>query len=223
MSEKIKYEPVGDNTSDFEDGIRKPTQKSWVPTVTSFLLGLVTMAAAVAIYTTLLHQHGPSHARQIPHARNGSDPDTGLPLAWSHGDCGNSPADALARGCKYSIVLHSWLPESCLTEEDEKDAVDMYRDRTWTYKTSDGRNLTMDELAMGDYWFFGTSFDWHVTHCMYVWKRLHRILLDPSQELDSYTANYHHTSHCVEMIGGHPGGMKDSGTQIFVKYPKCAK
>ena len=133
------------------------------------------------------------------------------------------PEDAKALGCKYSIVLHSWLPESCLTEADDEDAKDMYEGREWPYEVASGQNLTMEELGYGDYHHFTTTFDWHVTHCMYVWKRLHRILLDPTQELDSYTANYHHTSHCVKMIGGQPEGMKDSGTKIFVKYPKCAK
>lgn len=224
MTDKIKYAQVDDQTSDFEGEYQKPVQqrRQWIPTVASFLLGLVTMGVAIALFSRLTAPK-PSHARNIPHAADGSDPVTGLPLAWSNGDCGNSPEDAKARGCQYSIVLHSWLPKSCLTAADEQDAKDMYEGRHWPYEIAAGKNLTMEELGAGDYGHFTTTFDWHVTHCMYVWKRLHRIMLDPAQELDSYTANYHHTSHCVKMIGGHPEGMKDSGTKIFVKYPKCAK
>jgi hypothetical protein len=225
MSDKIKYTQVADdNASEFEEEQQKPAQqrRGWTSFLSSFCLGLVTMGVAVALYLAIVvPKH--SHARNLPHARNGTDPETGLPLSWSHGDCGNSPEDAIELGCQYSIVLHSWLPKSCLTEADEEDARDMYLDRSWPYETAAGQNLTMEELGAGDYGHFTTTFDWHVVHCMYVWKRLHRILLDPTQELDSYTANYHHTSHCVEMIGGHPEGMKDSGTKIFVKYPKCAK
>ncbi|KAJ6440224.1 PAP2 superfamily protein [Purpureocillium lavendulum] len=224
MTDKIKYARVGDDASDYGQEYREPVQRQrgWIPLTSSFILGLVTMGAFMALYSAFLMPE-PSHARQLPHARNGSDPETGLPLSWSHGDCGNSPEDAKERGCTYSIVLHSWLPKSCLTDADVEDAKDMYHGRQWPYETAAGRNLTMQELAAGDYGHFTTTFDWHVTHCMYVWKRLHRILMDPTQELDSYTANYHHTSHCVKMIGGHPDGMKDSGTKIFVKYPKCAK
>lgn len=225
MASKIKYEQVGDNTSDDENDYRPqaPQRRRWLPTVSAFVLGLATMGMVFSIYSTLSSTPKHSHARIIPQAQNGTDPTTGLPLAWSHGDCGNSPEDAKARGCKYSIVLHSWLPEACLTAADDEDARDMYKDRHWRYGTSSGHNMTVEELGAGDYGYFDTSFDWHVTHCMYVWKRLHRILLDPAQQLDTYTANYHHTSHCVKMIGGHPEGMKDSGTKIFVKYPKCAK
>lgn len=224
MTDNTKYAQVNSTTADSEEEYQRPVQKKrkWISTLSSFLLGLVTMGAAMALYSTVIAPQQ-SHARNLPHARNGSDPNTGLPLSWSHGDCGNSPEDAKERRCQYSIVLHSWLPKGCLTEADEQDAKDMYKDRNWPYETAAGQNLTMEELGAGDYGHFTTTFDWHVTHCMYVWKRLHRIMLDPSQELDSYTANYHHTSHCVKMIGGHPEGMKDSGTKIFVKYPKCAK
>ena len=223
MTDKIKYTQVDDASEDGE-GYQKSVQRQRgrISIISSFFLGLATMGVAMVLYSTCFRPE-PPRARNLPPARNGSDPDTGLPLSWSYGDCGNSPEDAKALDCHYSIVLHSWLPKSCLTSEDAQDAIDMYKDRTWPYETSAGQNLTIDELGAGDYGHFTTTFDWHVTHCMYVWKRLHRILLDPTQELDSYTANYHHTSHCVKMIGGHPEGMKDSGTKIFVKYPKCAK
>lgn len=226
MADKTEYVPVSDNTASYDEAVYKiqmKQQRKLKTAIVSFLVGFLAMGTLVAVSWIAVSSKMPPAMRILPQAQNGSDPKTGLPLAWSNGDCGNSPEDAKARGCKYSIVLHSWLPASCLTPADEEDAIAMYKDRQWAYKTAAGQNLTMEGLEAGDYWYFTTSFDWHVTHCMYVWKRLHRIMLDPSQELDSYTANYHHTSHCVEMIGGNPGGMKDSGTTIFVKYPKCAK
>lgn len=223
MARKTEYAQIDDISSEgSEDDHYHPVkrQRQWISILTAFFIGLVAMGAATYLHSLMMPE---SHARIIPHAAEGTDPETGLPLAWSNGDCGNSPEEAKARHCNYSIVLHSWLPKSCLTHEDEQDAVDMYHNRKWPYETAAGKNLTMEELALGDYGHFTTTFDWHVTHCMYVWKRLHRIVLNRTQELDSYTANYHHTSHCVKMIGGHAGGMKDSGTKIFVKYPKCAK
>ncbi|KAM0542054.1 hypothetical protein ACHAPJ_012980 [Fusarium lateritium] len=224
MSNNIKYAHIDDASSDYEGEHQRPARKrrQWISLLSSFLVGLATMGVVMALYSTLMMPK-PPHARNLPHSHNGSDPETGLPLSWSHGDCGNSPEDAKERDCRYSVVLHAWLPQSCLTESDAEDAEDLYKDRNWHYTAASGHNLTMEELGAGDYVYFVTAFDWHVTHCMYVWKRLHRIMLDPTQELDSYTANYHHTNHCVKMIGGDAGGMKDSGTKVFVKYPKCAK
>jgi len=225
MADKIKYAQVSDDSSDYEESYQKPVhqKRRWISTLSSFLLGLVTMGALVAVFQSTFAMPEPSHARKLPHAREGNDPDTGLPLAFFDGDCGSSAEDARARDCEYSIILHAWLPKSCLTEADAEDAKEMYTDRSWRYETMSGKNLTMEELTAGDYEFFTTTSDFHVTHCMYVWKRLHRVLMDSALELDSYTANYEHTSHCVEMIGGHYDGSHDPGTKIFVKYPKCAK
>ncbi|KAK5993602.1 hypothetical protein PT974_07036 [Cladobotryum mycophilum] len=185
----------------------------------SFILGALAVVLVLSVWR-FMADTAPN--RRLPEMREGTDEKTGLPLSWSHGDCGNSPEDALARNCRYSIVLHSWLPETCLTDEDMEDEQLMHQGRTWPYTLDSGKNLTIEELKRGDYGHFTTSFYWHVTHCMYVWKRLHRIALDGSRRLDSYTANFHHTNHCVKMIGGDPAGMKDSGTKIFVKYPVCA-
>ncbi|KAM4066824.1 hypothetical protein HRG_000842 [Hirsutella rhossiliensis] len=201
----------------------KGPQRRWLPLTTSFLLGVFIMAVVSVAWDLTSLRKSAAANRKIPQIRQGTDAKTGLPLSWSHGDCGNSPADAQTLGCRYSIVLHAWLPRDCLTDDDLADEGLMYRGRDWPYET-DGKNLTMDELRGGRYHHFTTTFDWHVTHCMYVWKRLHRVMLDATQKLDSYTANFHHTGHCVKMIGGGSGhqGMKNSGTKIFVKYPVCA-
>ncbi|KAL6693690.1 hypothetical protein J3F84DRAFT_379679 [Trichoderma pleuroticola] len=201
-----------------------PARPRWrlIHFISSFLIGALTVVLALGLWQIIIaSNHGTRTNRPFPEIRNGADEKTGLPLSWSHGDCGNSPADAQALGCRYSIVLHSWLPQDCLTDDDMEDEKLMYDGRNWPYEIN-GRNLTMDELHLGDYGHFTTTFDWHVVHCMYVWKRIHRAALDASRKIDSYTANFHHTNHCVKMIGGDPGGMKDSGTKIFVKYPICA-
>lgn len=99
----------------------------------------------------------------------------------------------------------------------------MHNGHNWSYDLDNGTSLSMDQLRLGDFHHFTTSFDWHVVHCVYVWKRMHRAMKDADRKVDSYTANYQHTSHCVKMIGENPEGVKkDAGTKIFVKYPKCA-
>ena len=190
-----------------------------VPLASSFLLGVLAMVLAFAAWEILFASKA-APVRTFPDPPQGVAAD-GTPLSWANGDCGNSPAEAQALGCRYSIVLHTWLKPDCLTDADMEDEVLMYEGRDWPYEIQ-GRNLTMDELRSGNYHHFSTSFDWHVTHCMYVWKRLHRVMLDVDQKLDSYTGSIRHTSHCVDMIGGDPGPLKFGGTKIFVKYPKCA-
>jgi hypothetical protein len=187
--------------------------------LSAFLLGLLTMGIASIAHLS----SSPPPNRTFPPIRSGADEKTGLPKAWSHGDCGNSPSDAKALGCRFDIVLHSWLPENCITPEDDEDAVLMYAGRNWTWSLGNGTQVSLDAVRTGDFAFVHTSFDWHVTHCMYVWKRMHRAMMDAGRRVDSYTINYHHTTHCAEMIGGDATGeMKDAGSKIFAKYPVCS-
>ncbi|RFU80664.1 hypothetical protein TARUN_1549 [Trichoderma arundinaceum] len=219
---KQEYSRIEGNEGEETLFYQPTSSRRWrlIPLISSFLLGVLTVVLALGLWQ-ILFTHKTRPNRPFPAMREGTDEKTGLPLSWSHGDCGNSPADAQALGCRYSIVLHSWLPQDCLTDDDLEDESLMYQGRDWPYEIN-GRNLTMEELHQGDYGHFTTTFDWHVVHCMYVWKRIHRVAMDANQKIDSYTANFHHTNHCVKMIGGDPAGMKDSGTKIFVKYPSKA-
>ncbi|KAL7795105.1 hypothetical protein V8C37DRAFT_415067 [Trichoderma ceciliae] len=217
---KQEYSQIEGNENE-ETLFYQPTStRRWrlISFISSFLLGVLTVVLALGLWK-IFSAHNIRPNRPFPEIREGTDEKTGLPLSWSHGDCGNSPSDAQALGCRYSIVLHAWLPQDCLTDDDLEDEGLMYQDRNWPYEIN-GRNLTMEELRQGEYGHFTTTFDWHVVHCMYVWKRIHRVALDASQKIDSYTANFHHTNHCVKMIGGDPGGMKDSGTKIFAQDPE---
>ncbi len=160
--------------------------------------------------------------RSLPIIQQGEDNDTGLPLSWYNGDCGNSPAEANSRKCQYSITLQAWLPPNCLTEDDMADEELMYKDRGWRYIDNRKVNISLHELRGGMFEHFIVAPEWHVVHCMYVWKRLHRAMLDPNRKVDSYTANYHHTTHCAEMISGDSGHSMGEYTKVFVKYPTCA-
>lgn len=222
MSDKINYAQIDDCDWEHDQTAGRKNARLHERCTTmliSFLLGLATMGAI-----SLLVSFSRTSARIMPPTRNGTDSTTGLPLSWYNGDCGNSPQDAKSRGCRYSIALHAWLPESCLTDADAEDAKEMYDNRDdWYYQAAANQNMTLEELSQGDYEWFTTTLDWHVAHCMYVWKRLHRVVLDPSQELDSYTASEHHTNHCVKMVAGGYDMDDVTSTKVFVKYPRCAK
>lgn len=225
MTDKRQYEPVNADDSDDDQGFRRLTtrRQNWASLVGSFLMGLFAMGIAMAVFSASMRPSS-TRARVLPAAVDGADPVTGLPLSWSNGDCGNSPKDAKARKCKYNMIINAWLPGSCMTEEDDQDAAEMYKDGSrWVFEADTGKNLTVEELASGNFEFFTTQYDFHVTHCMYAWKRLHRALLDPSRELDSVVTDIHHTGHCASMIAGHAAGEHDHGTKVFVKYPTCAK
>lgn len=237
--EKPRYS--SESSHEDEEGLLSHTQKELTPPPRSskwlhcglafcFVLGMVT---AIIIMTVFFNPQteaqpaddsgGPPYNRKLPFSPEGSDPN-GTPASWHNGDCGNSVADAQAQGCKFDIVLHAWLPPACITAEDDADAEEIYAMEDWQWGTTSHLNesaVSIDQIRTGTYEFLWTSTEWHLAHCTFVWRRLHRAILD-GRMIDSYTSNYHHTKHCQHMLLAAKTGEKLPSTKIFAKYPTCA-
>lgn len=198
---------------------------SWERWILSGLLVLVTLlslAFIAADMTTSTNTTSQAAYRGLPEVQPGIDERTGLPLHWYNGDCGNSPAEAEARGCFFQMAVLTWLPKGCYTQDDIDDAEDMYRGRTDWYYEADGRNLTVDEVRRGHYHNFTSTWEMHMSHCVYTWKRLHRALLNPGMKVDAYTVNYYHSEHCAALSKSYSGGAAGETGVLFAKYPVCA-
>lgn len=168
----------------------------WPLVAFSFLVGVV-VASTMGVMSGGLMASTAS-ARRFSKVRQGVDAASGLPLAWLDGDCGSSPAEARARGCRFISTLFAWLLRDCIADGDVEDEALMYRDRDWPYLVG-GRNMTLDEVWAGDYHYLTTTFDMHMAHCMFTFKRMHRVLLDRAAKMDSYSVDFGHTSHCVDL------------------------
>lgn len=198
---------------------QKPSSRwKWLPLFTSVVLAAVLI---FALFFTIKTLASPRH-RILPKVREGFDEQTGLPLHWYNGDCGNSPEEAEARGCHYNFAVHVWLPKGCYTDEDVQDAEEMYQNRDHWYYETNGKNLTMDEVRRGHYHNFTSTWETHMAHCVYTWKRLHRALLNPATKIDAYTINYYHSEHCAALSRGYSGKMEHEQNVLFAKYPVCA-
>lgn len=161
---------------------------------------------------------------RLPQIASGKDELTGQPASWFNGNCGSSAEEAKSRNCVFDLVSHSWLPHDCLSTEDLEDADIMYANSTWHWGLDDMKEVSLEDVRRGEFDRVWTSMDWHVAHCGFVWKRLHRALLDPWRKLDSYTADYHHTGHCVDMIArlNPVGPINATGTRVYTKFPTCS-
>lgn len=184
----------------------------------SFMSGLIAMALLVLVW----HRHNPSPNRNLPVIHAGIDTKTGQPASWFNGDCGNTATEAKALDCRFDMVLHAWLPRDCVSGDDVEDEVLMYADRDWHWGLDNKTETSLETVRGGELAYVWTSFDWHVAHCAYVWKRLHRAMLAGDGKVDSYTTSYSHTKHCVEMVAGRDEMRKVAGTQVYAKFPTCA-
>lgn len=160
---------------------------------------------------------------RLPQIASGKDERTGQPASWFNGDCGSSAQEAKARACVFDLVSQSWLPKDCLSKEDFEDTDLMYANKTWHWGLDNLREVSLDEVRRGEFSRVWTSMDWHLTHCSFIWKRLHRALLDPGRKVDSYTADYHHTSDCAHMIAelSPTQPVNSTGTRVYTKFPTC--
>ncbi|KJZ67938.1 hypothetical protein HIM_12674 [Hirsutella minnesotensis 3608] len=221
MAKPAEYAPLDNDDHEHQcRHCRVPrTSRRWgaLPLLPAVLVGtLATLALVSSLFAIISRQAG---HRILPVVQTGDDAQTGLPLHWYNGDCGSTPDEAEARGCFYNWAVHVWLPKGCYTDQDVADAEEMYRGRSDWYYRVDGRNLTMDEVRSGHYHNFTCTWETHMAHCVYTWKRLHRALLNPESKIDAYTINYYHSEHCAHLS---TGTAKHDENVLFAKYPVCA-
>lgn len=119
--------------------------------------------------------------------------------------CGNSAEQARSLGCKYVPVASAWLPAHCRDEflEREFDHIGPNPDHSWTYYADYARTKTLDLSVISEFAGSATRFynewEWHVMHCMFYWRKLHRaqfsgVIVEPRFNTDS------HISHCTRLI-----------------------
>ncbi|KIX03841.1 uncharacterized protein Z518_07394 [Rhinocladiella mackenziei CBS 650.93] len=114
--------------------------------------------------------------------------------------CGSSRDDAVSRGCQFDIMSFSWLPPACY---DEALAIEFAGLRGWQYFRDENRTtgIPRKEVALGQYDLLYVSTEYHVLHCTYMWRKMHRAVLKAAP-IDGYIGEYNHTKHCEEVLVG---------------------
>jgi hypothetical protein len=116
--------------------------------------------------------------------------------------CGESIAEAISLGCKYDELSAAWLPERCRDEEltAEFSRAGPGPNGTWTYwaDRNHTKELTLHEVSLyaeKQPELFHTTWEWHVMHCVFSWRKEHRsryngITYEPRSDTE------HHIMHC---------------------------
>jgi hypothetical protein len=136
--------------------------------------------------------------------------------------CGTSPQEARDRGCKFDLVLYSWVPAPCYDEEIQiayrKRESEWYRNRGGV----GGEKIPQDRAALGIEESMWLSWDYHDYHCQFIWKMMTRILRNTSMGVPGRLLEYHHTDHCIEVLKGiDPGPATDISTIVSLNYSTC--
>ena len=135
--------------------------------------------------------------------------------------CGTTPAEARARDCVFEVTGFSWLPKECHDPTVETEFLNIkdlrfYRDANYSEVVS------LEEVRLGEGPGFFVTQDYHVTHCAFLFKKLHRAV-NHGHKIDGLISALHHTSHCVEMLLSPPGFRWDAKQIAYTKYPYCGR
>ena len=137
----------------------------------------------------------------------------------THDQCGSTPDEAVKRDCRFDVMSFSWLPIRCFDSQLTDEFLALH-DWHWYLDTTGKQEVPAKQVELGTQDKLFVTWEYHLNHCTYMWKKLHRAMLHEGP-IDSYIGNYNHTLHCTKVLEaeGVPADEKD--TYIFIKYPAC--
>ncbi|OJJ43566.1 hypothetical protein ASPZODRAFT_50745, partial [Penicilliopsis zonata CBS 506.65] len=111
--------------------------------------------------------------------------------------CGTSREEAASLDCYFDPMSFSWLPADCYDAELTEAFLEL---KEWQWFTdADGSPAPRDAVMAGLYDQLFVSWEYHLLHCTYAWRKMHRALLH-GWPIDDYIAQYTHTAHCESML-----------------------
>lgn len=141
------------------------------------------------------------------------------------GYCGRSVAEARSLGCLFDPTSFSWLKSECFDEALTMEFLDA-EDWHWYFDMEKQHEANRASVLAGDHELLFVDPIYHLQHCTYMWRKLHRAVLNGSV-VDGYIGSYKHTVHCGSLLVN-KGGLKGSSSGratvlITAKYPACSR
>jgi len=123
--------------------------------------------------------------------------------AFAFQDCGSTPAEARSRGCIFDRINYGWTPPACFDAELEDSVYReaMKKDGLWRWSIDKNftQELAQDWDLLSNHQHVWSDHRYHVVHCLYTWRVLHRAAIRDSL-VYSFIGNYGHTTHCSAMM-----------------------
>lgn len=100
--------------------------------------------------------------------------------------------------------------------------MDYNPEKPWKWYLDPGgrHELSRQDVQDGTHDFLFVSWEYHLVHCVYMWRKLHRAI-EVGGIVDSYVGNYNHTMHCSKKLLADGVDRQEKNTIIHIKYPDC--
>lgn len=118
--------------------------------------------------------------------------------------CGYTPEEAYERGCRWQSIVYRWMPPDCYDGE-LVDEFDVLAKNFGYFLDAEGKEpVSYDEFRklQGKVVQY-TSWDQHITHCIFSWLslyRAHTMGVAPLWAETEVVQNEHHIRHCLTAI-----------------------
>jgi hypothetical protein len=142
--------------------------------------------------------------------------------------CGNSPAEAIAAGCKFEANNFAWQHPWCYNEEQEQD----WRHGEWSSDIEFWENhdenwngvgrIDNEEAFKGLIPLVWVNTLQHRRHCLQVWRKYVEAASD-QMPLDAWTVDRPHVLHCMRILRDFNNTWPDEmvSSKLTLKYPAC--
>jgi hypothetical protein len=232
--ETAKYGPINDEDlvdvvvwSEGEEDASSKRYTSRLPlNQKTTLLLFTTIASTILVLVMVISLLPPSHiatataatTHQIP-------PPNSHPAHYDsqsqYIDCGNTPTEALRRACIFDPISFAWQTPECYDGE----IASAFRswDRWEYFADIKGREPVSEEVALRGEQDLFVRDQFHVTHCTFMWRQMHRAFT-VLKHIDSHLNNYNHTLHCQRVLleAASPRFHSQAiRTAAQIIYPRC--
>ncbi|KAK6612167.1 hypothetical protein H4I96_01380 [Botrytis cinerea] len=147
-------------------------------------------------------------------------------------DCGNSPAEALEKGCVWDLMSFSWTHPACYNKNISDEFLELYGPWKWYSNTNKkpGYELAEKELpwvtsvtAETDIPMVWTQEHYHIAHCAYIFKLLH-IAAMSGHLVTNEGIGMFHTDHCVGVfLDPERVEFEKVTTRVQLLFGKCVR
>ena len=135
----------------------------------------------------------------VPFAGNKNAP---APMPTASLDCGNTSAEAMAKGCRIEPMMYGWVPPECFYD-DLSDQYHVYTDRKWYEDRNLQHEVEPSRMLAGELPMVYTT-GYHSAHCLFMWRKMARAVNHRVTLLDNKALSLHHADHCAKSISLFP-------------------
>lgn len=231
MSRHIQYSKLGESCSpDLEPCLESPPTvrqriSSKVPACLTTLLALTGLFIVAVFGSGVFLASLDRYVRSPQSTLQDGDPQLTSPPTITQ--CGTTPAEARALGCRFELHNFAWVPPACY---DEALVAPWDAREEWVFATQgvgtgideNQRFYTRAEAASGDLASAWVPWAQHMSHCGLVFQKFQRAVR-AGWQLDNWTSSYAHTAHCASNMELW-FVAKDAwqlNSELFLKFPKC--